>query len=142
MSCGGTHTCGVQANGSLWCWGWGPLGTGTTHVDVPTLVNSEIDWRSVSAGIDATCALKANGTLWCFGSSSAGALGLGASTFGVDVPTQVGSAADWASVAVASDHVCGTRVDGAAFCWGSNDAGQHGDGWAWEEVPVAALSQR
>jgi alpha-tubulin suppressor-like RCC1 family protein len=72
----GGHTCGIQADGSLWCWGAnsrGQLGLGTL-LDrlVPTRVGGDRDWAAVSAGVAATCALKTDGALWCWGDNAQG----------------------------------------------------------------------
>jgi len=51
---GGAHACGIQQDGSLWCWGAnesGQLGLGdTTDRSVPTQVGTRLDWASVAAG--------------------------------------------------------------------------------------------
>jgi len=67
----GTFVCGIQTDGTLWCWGnnvRGQVGDGTTtDRSVPTQVGTDHDWASVSAGYVHACAIKADGSLWCWG---------------------------------------------------------------------------
>jgi alpha-tubulin suppressor-like RCC1 family protein len=132
LSAGGSHTCGVRANGTAWCWGFngtgqlGILGQGTTTT--PLQVGSDFNWASVSAADDYTCALRTNGTAWCWGWNANGQLGIGTVATIANTPRQVGSASDWLSLSVAKYHTCGVREDGTAWCWGRNVEGQLGNG--------------
>ena len=67
------------------------------------------------------------GRLWCWGKNNN--LGLGFAD-GLDrrLPTQVGSATNWATVSMSNLHTCATRTDGTLWCWGDNSAGALGDG--------------
>lgn len=126
------HTCALQTDGSLWCWGenrWGAVGVGATPtmVRTPARVGADTDWADITAGYLATCAVKTNGTRWCWGLGTSALLGDG-STATLTVPTQVDTGTDWASVASGATHACGTRTTGALFCWGENAHGQVGDG--------------
>ncbi|MBV8195344.1 MAG: hypothetical protein JOY80_07430 [Candidatus Dormibacteraeota bacterium] len=81
ISAGDLHTCGVQSDGSLWCWGSnerGELGIGSLieHHE-PMKVGSDTDWLAVQGGEEYTCALKHDGTLWCWGSNNRGQIGDG-----------------------------------------------------------------
>lgn len=70
------HTCGIQLDGSLWCWGAnsrGQLGVGTL-IDriIPRRVGSDLDWQLVRVGDTTTCAIKTDGSLWCWGDNEHG----------------------------------------------------------------------
>ena len=45
-----------------------------------------------------------------------------------NVPTQVGTATSWQSVAAGSYHTVAVRTDGTLWAWGNNLSGQLGDG--------------
>jgi len=140
VSAGDTHTCGIRAPGSLWCWGqssWGQLGLGAGQPPlsqpiaskVPARVGSEENWVAVSAGGSHTCGIRSDGTLWCWGSNTAGQLGVTTAplTYAAS-PAQVGADSDWLSVSAGSQHTCARRADKTVWCWGSSTYGQVGNG--------------
>ncbi len=75
------HTCGVQTDGTLWCWGRGvegQLGLAIAQeTEIPTQVGSDTDWATVSTGRFHSCATKDSGTIWCTGPNANGQLGTG-----------------------------------------------------------------
>ena len=81
VSAGQMHTCGLQSDKSLWCWGSnadGQLGIGSNlPSSIPTAVAPGSIWTVVSAGGSHTCAVAGNGTLWCWGRNANGQLGIG-----------------------------------------------------------------
>lgn len=93
LSTGGTHTCAVNLDGELWCWGGNSssqLGdNSTTTRTTPTKIGSATDWLSVSAGSAHSCAVKTNGDIWCWGSNTKGKVGIGSAAATVPVPTKV-----------------------------------------------------
>jgi hypothetical protein len=68
--------CGVQTDGSLWCWGGNSdcqLGDGTTGTrGYPVKIGSATDWAQVSVGDTFTCGTRTDGTLWCWGDNTVG----------------------------------------------------------------------
>ncbi len=60
VSAGGNHTCGVQANETVACWGWNSDGQATPPTG---------SFASVGAGGFHTCGMHKDGTLECWGSS-------------------------------------------------------------------------
>ena len=83
VTAGGTHTCAIRSDGTLWCWGrneTGQLGIGNqNNQNLPRQVTTPAPggWASVTAGGDYTCATRTGGTLWCWGFGDYGQLGTG-----------------------------------------------------------------
>ena len=132
VTAGDAHTCGLRANGSVWCWGRshvGQLGLGnTTKRLVPTRVGTDFDWAEIAAGREHTCGVRTDRSLWCWGSNEDGQLGLGDDRQPRLEPTQVGTDVNWADVSAGSGYTCGVGTDGSLWCWGENDTGQLGLG--------------
>jgi len=134
VSAGGSHSCALKNDGTLWCWGAdvnGQLGDGATaNKNTPNQVGADTNWVSVSAGWYHTCATKIDGTLWCWGYNFFGQLGLGTSGQDTDrnVPTKVGGYPSWVSSLAGWYHSCAIKTDGTLWCWGRNDYGKLGNG--------------
>ncbi len=135
ISVGVWHTCATREDGTLWCWGYngaGEVGDGTTvQRTTPVQVGSDADWEQVSAGSWLTCGVRTDGTAWCWGSNYYGQLGNadGTSTNNPrTTPVRVGDEASWHQVSAGSNHACGVRDDGSAWCWGANWESQLGNG--------------
>jgi alpha-tubulin suppressor-like RCC1 family protein len=132
------HACGLQQDGSVWCWGSsaaGRLGLGDPMVlpptvDVPTRVPG-VSWTAVSAGDNHTCGVRA-GTLYCWGANPFGQLGTGdqpPNNQPVFAPVAIGTATDWTTVSAGQNHTCGLHGSPASLsCWGYNFFGQLGNG--------------
>jgi len=126
----------IRDNGTLWAWGRGSLGDGTTGLNVsPVQIGGDHDWSCPDTGLvhTFTVALKTDGTLWAWGRNASGQLGNGTGGDHTDdhdslVPVQVGTDADWGIVAAGKDHVAAIRTDGTLWAWGCNNHGQVGDG--------------
>jgi alpha-tubulin suppressor-like RCC1 family protein len=134
VSAGDEHTCGLRANGRIYCWGlnvFGELGDGTYETRlVPTLVaGGHTDWVSVSAGYDHTCGRRSNGRIYCWGDDDFGQLGDGAGETDRQVPRLVaGGIRNWVSVDTGQGLTCARRANRTAWCWGDDGYGAVGDG--------------
>ena len=147
ISAFGQHTCALLTGDAVKCWGYngnGQLGDNTTTLrSVPTDVTglgSGVTF--VSAGNSATCAVQ-NGAAFCWGQNSSGQLGTG-NTTSVLVPTAVSILTSGvAKVITGYLHTCGLTLTGAAYCWGSNNSANLGDGSNTNRIvptPVSGLS--
>ncbi len=89
ISAGDFHSCATLQNGTVRCWGSGPLGDGTkTNSRVPVQVSEITTAIQVSAGDDHSCAALQDGTVWCWGKNEDGQLGNGTENSS-SVPVQV-----------------------------------------------------
>ena len=74
------HSVALQADGTLWAWGYnqyGQLGDASdADKNTPVLVGADDDWVSVCAGAHHTLALKSNGELYAWGLNLNGQLGI------------------------------------------------------------------
>lgn len=134
---GQSHTCAIRVDGDVFCWGQdhdadghaGPLGlAGSGTHDAPALVDDGGDWDVLSTDTFHTCGIRTDGTLWCWGRNAEGQLGLGDASLTAEVPTQIGTDADWARVAVGRFSTCAQKRDGRVLCAGANRSGELGVG--------------
>jgi alpha-tubulin suppressor-like RCC1 family protein len=141
------HTCAVAAGGGAMCWGdneYGQLGDGTiTDRNIPALVSGlESGVTALAAGAAHTCALTPGGGVLCWGNNTAGQLGDG-TTADRWAPVAVNSLESGVmALAAGGSHTCAVTASGGVLCWGSNWAGQLGDGTTEQKltpVPVSGL---
>ncbi|NOY94344.1 MAG: hypothetical protein GXP55_24470 [Deltaproteobacteria bacterium] len=83
VAVGDDHSCGLRADGELYCWGSnrsGQLGvpTPTPSVNVPTRVPVPDGgaWLEVAAAARQTCALTRDHALYCWGNNAGARLGI------------------------------------------------------------------
>lgn len=136
ISAGYEHTCAVLDDGTGRCWGrnsQGQLGNNTTvDSEVPVQVMGLTNLASIHSGVYISCALTTAGVVSCWGRG--GDLGDGTVTQSI-VPRPVPGLTNVTQLSIAPNsgtsspiHVCGVRSTKTAFCWGSNSAGELGDG--------------
>jgi len=123
VSAGAEHTCGVTAEGTVFCWG----GNGRARV-APGLGERQLvpfpsrsGFGLVSAGGNFTCALGRDGSVSCWG---------------VLAPP----AGRFRTLTSGSGYACGITGAGSAACWGANDRGQLGDGTTAARAAGAQVS--
>ena len=129
VSCGGSYTAAVRADGTLWTWGsnrWtGALGDGTTtDRSTPMQVLDQVS--AVSCGSGHTAAIRTDGSLWMWGDNQHGAVGSG--TYGDDVLTPVQVLEDVVDVACGQNYTAAVRADGTLWTWGHSGYGELGNG--------------
>ena len=127
ISVGWQHTCGIDDEGHLYCWGKNTDGqTGNTNLinqTEPYLV-SEDQWLAVAAGLNATCGLKEDSSLHCWGSWHQAHL--------QSVVEAVGNDTDWLTIAAGGAYdvnaFCAIKNDASLWCFGDNHEGLLGLG--------------
>jgi alpha-tubulin suppressor-like RCC1 family protein len=132
VAAGSNHTCAVMSGGAVRCWGSndsGALGDASlVSRAVPAAVNGLSGSAvRVSAG-NHSCAVMTDGDIRCWGSDHSGALAQNL-TYDRPAPVQVqGLGSGMAAVTAGPNMSCGITSSGGARCWGTNYAGQLGDG--------------
>lgn len=127
ISVGRQGSCGIQNDGTAWCWGEdtnGQLGNGASgSQSSPQQISDPGPWVQITAGYLSTCGIKTDGSLWCWGDGQYGKLGNG-TTITMQDPTPVAEPGPWVYVGRQSSTTCGIKLDGTAWCWGQlNRAG-------------------
>lgn len=132
LAVGGSHTCGLSTGNQVFCWGnneYGQLGASdTTARRTPAVLSGGIAFRDITAGLNHTCGLDSSGRAYCWGRNNYRQLGSGQSTSQVQVPTLVQTSLLFKSIDAGDNHTCGIGVDDFAYCWGTNESSQIGNG--------------
>ena len=146
ISVGQAGSCALTAAGAAFCWGTnldGELGAGTISPaqSTPVQVTGGQAFTAISSGARHSCALVAGGAAYCWGGNFAAQLGNGTTSGPPSTaPVAVTGGLTFAKISAGFVHTCGLTAAGALYCWGSNAAGQLGDGTATDRstpVPVA-----
>ena len=140
ISAGKRHTCAVDGDGDLYCWGanWsGQLGTGAAWdavVASPAHVPQAGSTLSVSSATGHTCSINIAGSFLCWGVNDYGTLGNG-STLEPNVPEPVMDPPGRGILISAGPyHTCAIDNDESPWCWGNNMWGQLGQGSDGPEI--------
>lgn len=130
VSAGVFHSCGVDAQDQLYCWGRNydnALGSPGGNAFYPRVINTTSAFTYITSLSSHTCALDAQNKAFCWGSNYAGQCGTGASSGTTASPTQVQGNLTFTQLTTGGSHTCGLIADGTAYCWGDNDYGQLGN---------------
>jgi alpha-tubulin suppressor-like RCC1 family protein len=132
ISAGASHTCALNAAGTVTCWGdnsEGQLGDGTrTNRSIPIAVTGlPVEIIAVAAGGGHTCALDTAGAIWCWGDNVYGQLGDDTRTDSLIPVAVAGLSGPAAAVGTGEFHSCALMAGGSVECWGWNDEAQLGD---------------
>jgi alpha-tubulin suppressor-like RCC1 family protein len=139
------QSCGIAADGRLFCWGRGyssrvGVGAGSYMVSRPVPVGDGIRFRGVTLGPLQICAVSTDDRAYCWGANPSGELGIAGSAGEAAVPTPVAGGIAFRSLSAGTGYTCGLTPAGRAYCWGSDASGQLGAGTAAASrtpVPVA-----
>jgi alpha-tubulin suppressor-like RCC1 family protein len=132
MTTGWQHTEAIKTDGTLWAWGDnfdGQLGIDSVDSDPhysPVQIGTATNWATVAAS-EHTVALQTDGTLWAWGLNAFGDTGHDCNSLTWPL-RQVGTDADWATMAAGSEHTVAVKTDGTLWAAGRDDFGQVGDG--------------
>jgi alpha-tubulin suppressor-like RCC1 family protein len=133
---GAGHTCGLDAEGRAWCWGFGEggqLGDGLrTSSSAPVAVAGEQRFERLRSSIsgESTCGVMPAGSVWCWGVGPDGLWGTGIDYDAASVPKEIAWSEPIAEFDLGQMHGCGISAAGQAWCWGNNWYGQLGAGSA------------
>jgi alpha-tubulin suppressor-like RCC1 family protein len=137
VAAGYYHNCAMLSGGTVACWGdnsVGELGNLTTTASsTPVPVSNLSGVKAIAAGDNFTCALLSSGTVQCWGANDVGQLGDGTycgPPSSTCPATSLGASGVSGALAIAAggSHACALLSGGTVKCWGSNGAGQLGDG--------------
>ena len=118
---GAAHTCGVDLQGDVYCWGAGRLGG-------PVKLKTSLSFDVLSAYGDTTCGIDRSKKAHCWGAQE-------------ETPKAVATAYEFEQIAVGRAHVCGL-VGTEAYCWGEGALGQTGqDGLMDSDEPRLVRSE-
>lgn len=133
-------SCAVEAQGDIYCWGYGlngQLGNGNnTNSYIPTrvviessesLITDLITTRGFFA--NTFCALHSSNQVYCWGYGIDGEIGNGRN-LSESTPQSVLLPEDVSitQLVAANETICGIDTNGYAYCWGSGEDGQIGNG--------------
>jgi alpha-tubulin suppressor-like RCC1 family protein len=146
LTTGTNHSCAIQDNGVLKCWGFnrnGQLGNGTRDdATIATALEGvgSTDFTEVSAGDRHSCAITNTGEVMCWGLNENGQLGDGTITLSTTPILVIGLDQPATAIALGDTHSCVIMENESVQCWGSNGNGQLGDGTTYDEWhPVATI---
>ena len=139
---GNAHTCALDRDGAVWCWGLD--GDGTDEADLNATHGPERiafpDGARITAldGYFHSCALDEDGGAWCWGRNTEGQLGVGTRVdAAAPTPVEVPDGVTFTAIATGGYHTCALDVDGGAWCWGRDLRGQLGDGRTATDHPTS-----
>jgi alpha-tubulin suppressor-like RCC1 family protein len=123
-------TCGLDANGALYCWG-------RELARAPQRLGASLQFAGLDMGARHGCAVTAAGQAYCWGRNTHGQLGTGTTAPSAepqrvhgDVPLMSVSASAYSEnemFEALQAHTCGVSTDHRVYCWGSNEYGQLGN---------------
>ena len=166
VALGNYHTCALQDNNELYCWGWNRYHQVGMPVDdneicpdsasdsapTPCVLEPRLieglggdAILDIDTGGSHTCVIVATGKVFCWGNNQSGAVGDGVAQGFVwyGEPTETVDLGQPAvKLALGSSHTMVILEDGSLMGWGSNNSGQLGDGTNERQpspVPVTGL---
>jgi hypothetical protein len=125
------HSCGITAQGAVFCWGSnyvGQLGIGIADTGLgfssgrsfATGVVDPQTFLGVALGDYFTCGISSDsspGAAYCWGGGADGTLGNGGVTSS-PIPERVQTSLAFTAVSSGNNHSCAIAADSSAYCWG------------------------
>jgi alpha-tubulin suppressor-like RCC1 family protein len=136
ITMGAWAACGLTGTGQAYCWGenrYGQLGNGQAYLvsDVPVAVTGGLAFDTLFASAQNVCGLTDEGAAWCWGKNDMAQLSLDPETVEFSaVPVHVADTIAFQALSVGG-HACGLDLEGHAWCWGANYAGEVGVEPSW-----------
>jgi alpha-tubulin suppressor-like RCC1 family protein len=129
LTLGTTHGCGLALDGTGYCWGTNS-GRPTDYELLPQRLSTSGPLTSIESGAFHSCALRSDGARVCWGSNLFGALGVQTQSARQVAPMVVSEALRFTRLSGGLAHSCGISTTGEAYCWGSAQVGELGEGSA------------
>lgn len=144
LAAGGGHTCALDTNLNVYCWGRNDQGQlGLRHRDDrsrPTAVTGiGNDINAIAAGGANSCALTNAGQVFCWGGNDHGQIGDGTRVVRTSA-VAVGGLGTVTWVDLGAFHTCAMDVGGGVRCWGRNREGQLGDGTTTDRASAVVVA--
>jgi alpha-tubulin suppressor-like RCC1 family protein len=132
VAVGGRHVLALLSDGNVYGWGLnnvGQLAQGDAFPELtPVKITLPAPAVAIAAGRSHSLAVLNDGRVFAWGDNSNGQLGDGSYTSLVSVVQPVPGIAGAVDVAAGAQHSLALLSDGRVLAWGSNAAGQLGDG--------------
>jgi alpha-tubulin suppressor-like RCC1 family protein len=134
IAAGYQYSLALDNRGKLYAWGKndeGQLGLGDRgkgkNRTIPTLIKSELTFKTIAAGDFHSLALDTKGKLYAWGYNQYGQLGLGDEEER-NIPTLIKSELTFRTIAAGAYHSLSLDKNGKLYAWGRNNKGQLGLG--------------
>lgn len=148
IDAGYEHTCIINADAKVQCWGnngSGQLGDDTYTSRSYALPELLSDVIQLATGSYHSCALTQDDKVYCWGRNDFGQVGAGIIGAPIKLPTQVqGLPPNIAKISAGANQSCAITQGGELYCWGDNSTGQLADGTDTASAapkPITALMQ-
>ena len=141
VSLGYKHSCIIDVDDNLFCWGQNQYYEIGKFVDENNDNDNDIKvyalWfikekiSKISLGKEHTCAINNTGHVFCWGQNNyINTLPLQSTNYNrTDYsPISIQELSDITDISLGTSHTCATNDTGSVFCWGENDRGQLGIG--------------
>ena len=133
IAAGSSHVLALKSDFTLLTWGYngeGQLGLGDQVIaqHKPTQIPSPNNVLTIAAGYNHSVVVRKDGTVWSWGTNTSGQLGIGTTSARSYNPVQANSITNAVTVSASYGHTLALASDGTVWAWGSNAAGELGDG--------------
>lgn len=134
---GRVHSCALEKDGGVWCWGSndaGQIGIAESSLEEPpTRINGVEKTRGIAVGSSVTCALSKDGIVRCWGAAASGIVPTANNS---STPVVIDGLGAVAAIRVGINNACAIEDSGTLKCWGRNQDLQLG-----AEVTSETVSQ-